>query len=140
MLSALQDLDRLYGEIEGEVFGDSASQALETAALTDPIIRNRQLIVRLGQMGARLSKNTAQWLQRRDRVSREEREQVRKLADPIRLRASRLLRCCEDRARQLETCLAGLQGELCQVRNGVRFLQSSRPARINYPKFIDSHG
>jgi len=33
-----------------------------------------------------------------------------------------------------------LEQELGHVRKGARFLQSSRPAKTNYPKFIDSHG
>lgn len=136
MLSALKELDRLYREIEGEVFGETASRKNDSAILS----RHRQLIARLEQAGVRVSEHVAQWLQRRDRVSPEEREQVRKLADPIRLRASRLLGYCKDCSTELEARLAGLRAELCQVRNGSRFLQSTRPARANYPKFIDSHG
>ena len=53
---------------------------------------------------------------------------------------SRLLGCCKEVAGKLEACLARLQGELFQLRNGARFLQSSRPVVANYPKFIDSRG
>ena len=140
MLSALKELDRLYLEIEGEVFGSSTCQGNRTAALSDPVIRNRQLIAQLEQVNARFSEYAAQWSRRRDHVPRQELEQIRKLAESTRIEASRLLDCCEDRIAQLEAGLARLQQELGQVRNGARFLQNSRPARTNYPKFIDSHG
>jgi len=141
MLSDLKELDRLYREIDGEVLGiPASSKGNDTAALSDPVIRNRQLISRMEQMNARFAECAGQWLRRRDRVPREEREQVRMLAEEVRHRASRLHACCGDRTAQLEAGLVRLQQELGQVRNGARFLQSSRPVRANYPKFIDSHG
>jgi len=136
MLSVLKDLDRLYGEIEGEVFGESAPEMNDSTVRS----RDRQLTACMEQASIRLSEVVELWLKRRDCISLEEREQVRELAVPIRLRASRLLGCCRGRLTELEARLSGLRGELCQVRNGERFLQSTRPARANYPKFVDSHG
>ncbi len=140
MFSALEELDRLYREIESEVFGNSASRGSGTAALADQVTRNLRLIGRLEQANVRFTEDAVHWLQRRDLVSQEERDQVRKLVEPLRLRAARLLGYSKDLAGELEVCLARLQGELCQLRNGARFLQSSRPVIANYPKFIDSHG
>jgi len=136
MLSVLKDLNRLYGEIEGEVFRESAS------GMNDSTVRSRdlQLIACMEQASIRLSELVELWLKRRDCISLEEREQVRELAEPIRLRASRLLGCCRGRLTELETHLSRLRGQLWEVQNGARFLQSARPARGNYPKFIDSLG
>jgi hypothetical protein len=125
MLSALKELDRLYREIEAEVFGGPDSGEGDTATLSDAVRSNRQLLARLEQASARLSESAAHWSARDDRIPREEREQIRRLAHSVRLRASRLL---------------WLQQELGHVRNGARFLRNSRPAKTNYPKFIDSHG
>ncbi len=136
MLSALKELDRLYDEIECGVLGESAPGANDSAALS----RNHQLIARLEQAGARFSEDLGRWLTKQGRTTPEEREQVRKLAGPIRLRASRLLGRCRDCSAELESRLSRLRGQLCEVQNGSRFLQSARPARANYPKFIDSLG
>ncbi len=136
MLTVLKDLGRLYGELEGEVFGESASGMNDSTVRS----RDRQLTADMERASIRLSELVELWLQRRDCVSLEEREQVRKLAEPIRLRASRLLGCCRGCLTALEARLSGLRGELCRVRNGERFLQSTRPPRANYPKFVDSHG
>jgi hypothetical protein len=140
MLSALKELDQLYRDIESEAFRGLPSQAIDEAALSNAAIRNRQLIARLDQVNQRFSESAAQWLGRQQLAPKEEREQVRRLAQEIRLKAARLLESCKGRSAQLEAVLTRLQKELGLVRNGARFLQSSRPARINYPKFIDSRG
>jgi hypothetical protein len=140
MLSALKELDRLYREIEAEVFGGPDSGEGDTATLSDAVRSNRQLLARLEQASARLSESAAHWSARDDRIPREEREQIRRLAHSVRLRASRLLGRCEEGVDRLEAGLLRLQQELGHVRNGARFLRNSRPAKTNYPKFIDSHG
>lgn len=140
MLSALKELDQLYREIEGELLGRLASTARDEAAITDAIDSSRQLIARLEQVNQRFSGSASQWLEQKERTSGEEREQVRRLAQDIRLRASSLLENCQDCSARLEAVLSRLQKELGRVRDGSRFLQSSKPARINYPKFIDSRG
>ncbi len=136
MLSALKQLDRLYDEVEREILGESAPGTNDSAALS----RNHLLIARLEQAGARFSEDVGRWLSKQDRITPEQREQVRLLAGPIRLRASRLLGRCRDCSAELESHISGLRGQLCEVQNGARFLQSTRPARANYPKFIDSLG
>jgi len=140
MLSTLEELDRLYCEIEDELLRSPSSGENSTAAISDSVTRNRQLLARLEQTSAGLSETAARWSRRADSIPREEREQVRRLADSARLKASRLLGCCEHLADRLDTSLAKLEQELGHVRKGARFLQSSRPAKTNYPKFIDSHG
>jgi hypothetical protein len=140
MLSALKELDQLYRDIEGEVFRNPASQAIDEAAVFHAALDNRKLIARLDQVNQRFSESAAQWFGRQQLASREEREQVRRLAEETRLKAARLLESCKGHGARLEAVLARLQKELGLVRNGARFLQSSRPARINYPKFIDSRG
>jgi hypothetical protein len=136
MLAALKDLDRLYDEIESEVLGESSSGTDDSVALS----RSQQLIARLEQAGTRIATDVRRWLEKQDQITLEEREQVRNLAGPIGVRASRLLARCRDRSAKLESRLSGLRGQLCEVQNGARFLQSTRPARANYPKFIDSLG
>jgi hypothetical protein len=140
MLTALKELDQLYHDIENEIFRSPASQAIDEAAVSQAAQHSRQLIDRADRVNQRFSESAARWLGRQKPASREEREQVRRLAEEIRQKAARLLESCTGRSAQLEAVLSGLQKELGLVRNGARFLQSSRPARINYPKFIDSRG
>ncbi len=140
MLSTLKELDRLYCKIEGELFGSSTSGKNDAAAISDAVTRSRHLLALLEQASGRLSESAADWSRRGDCIPREEREQVRRLADSARVKASRLLGCCGKLTDRLEASLVGLERELGHVRNGARFLQSSRPAKTNYPKFIDSHG
>jgi hypothetical protein len=139
MLSTLKELDRLYCKIEGELSGSSTPGKNDAAAICDAVTRSRQLLALLEQASGRLSESAADWSQRGDSIPRDEREQVRRLADSARVKASRLLGCCGALTHRLETSLVGLERELGHVRNGARFLRSSRPAKTNYPKFIDSH-
>lgn len=140
MLSTLEELDRLYREIEGELLTGSSSGENSTAAISGSVTRNRQLLARLERASAGLSESAAHWSRRADSIPRDQREQVRRLADSARLKASRLLGCCKQLADRLEASLVTLEQELGHVRKGARFLHSSRPAKTNYPKFIDSHG
>lgn len=141
MLSALKKLDQLYGDIASQVFGGSkASDRNSTDALSEPVIRSQHLVDRLKQAEARLTDLVGQWQDQHARMSAEDRNRIVAQAEAVRKKASGLLTCCEDRASQLKSGMLRLEHALGQVRRGTRYIQSSKAARINYPKFIDSQG
>ena len=141
ILLALKELDRLYSEVGSEMLGgSSACEWNGTATLSESIIRNRHLIVQLQQAQTRLVELAGQWQGERDHMAEEDRDRIAALAEKVRSRASRLMTCCKDRAAQLKAGILRLEHDLGQIRQGTRYMQSSKAARVNYPKFIDSHG
>jgi hypothetical protein len=140
-ISALKELDQLFSDIGSQVFGGSTEcDGDGMAALSEPVIRNQHLITRLTQAEARLADLVGQWPEQRNRVSAEERNRIIAQVEVARSKASRLMSCCEDRASQLRAGMLRLEHALGQIRQGTRYMRSSKATQINYPKFIDSHG
>jgi hypothetical protein len=141
ILSALKELDQLYSDIGSQVFGGPNTCAGDsTDDLSEPVIRNQHLLVRLKQAESRLADVVGRWQHERAHMSAEERDLITAQAEAVRCRASRLVTRCEERASQLKAGMLKLEHALGQIRQGARYLRSSKAVKINYPKFIDSHG
>ena len=77
-------------------------------------------------------------------LSRRLDPQSRAEAEPViaqaRAQALRLRDICSVHARRLESARAQMSQSRSRLRSGSQLLQSLKPIKNNYPKFIDSMG
>jgi len=141
MIFALEELSRLYGDLGASLCDDSERNPhAEAPDAVESILRSAQLIHSMEQASERLTALAAWWEQHRERLAPGDRDRVHRLAESTRTRVARILACCDRHSALLLGRKAGIEENLCRIRKGVRFLQSTRPPRTNYPKFIDSRG
>jgi hypothetical protein len=141
-VSDLRYLSELYARLHAEF----SAQTLEpgttahVSALSTAVLRNRELLDRIGQMNPRLLQLARDWKSFRDRLDPVSRSEVAQLAERVTSQASRLSEVCERRMRQLESGRNELQKAMVGVQTGSRYLASIKPGKTNYPKFLDSLG
>jgi hypothetical protein len=139
-VSELQYLSELYSRLHTEFSAQPLEACTDISMLSEAILHNRELLTRVEQMNSRLTQLAGEWASFWERLAPESRSAVKKLAAAANDQAVQLSAVCERRIRQLETGRNGLQKTLDGARTGSRYLASIKPAKTNYPKFLDSHG
>jgi hypothetical protein len=135
-ISELQYIDELYHRLRQEL----ARADSDDASLVGTVLRNEELMCRVGRLNERVSQLAEEWRVLKDRVEPALRRQVESLTLKIRADAEDLLRICTRDRGRLESNLDRLGRELQKLQKGFRHLDTVRPACTNYPKFIDSLG
>ncbi len=139
--SELQDLSVLYrGLHEKLADSEESDRSKGTTALIDTVLQNRELLSRIVQMDSRIGQLAIEWERIREGLDPVSRDSIRQLAESLRREASDLKEIVDRRAHQIECSRAHLEHKLGEIRRGEKFLESVKPIRINYPKFIDSLG
>ncbi len=139
--SELQYLSELYQRLEDELTRVGPCAATES---TDPTIRvilqNRELFARIDQMNGRAQQMVGEWVKFREHLDPQCRVQTQRLAATVAKQGAGLARMLAERASRVDAVRAKLAVELSELGKGSRFLQSVKPLKTNYPKFIDSLG
>ena len=140
-IRALEEVSRLYRELRVSL-SESPDQNLPTEApgAAEATLRSAPLIRSLERATARLAALSAWWRQHRERLAPGDRDRVCGLAETARTELSQTLACCNRHSSALMGRKTRIEADLGRIRKGARFLQSTRPAKTNYPKFIDSRG
>jgi len=136
--SELQYLSELYSRLHREL--ESPLKAGETTALTEAILRNRELFTRIDQMNGRLFQLAREWDNFRGDLAPATSSAVKALAESVKKQAAELSALMEQRNRQLTDGCRKLENTLGEIRRGARYLASVKPPKTNYPKFVDSVG
>jgi hypothetical protein len=141
-LSELHQLSELYDRLQTELSAQALDSGTEskTALLSGIILSNRDLLVRIRRMDARLLQVSREWEICRETLDPAFRLEVAKLAESLRNRAGKLSDICKRRIQQLELGRTEIQKTMEGVQTGSRYLASIKPAKTNYPKFVDSLG
>ncbi len=142
-MKALQSELRYLSELYGRLLGDLSRQSLDAGSvgtLSETILRNRDLLLRLEQMNSRSMQLSREWASVRERLGPDSRAEVTALAETVKGQAMQLFEICERRIRQLESGRQAFLEAMEGVRTGTRYLASIRPPKTNYPKFLDSLG
>ncbi len=139
VLSALEELSRLYHELHAAALASSAAEDTNaTVAVSESILRHRHVFLAVEKVQSSLSAMTGTWSP--EDGSPEVRQRCRELAAIARRKAETLIEICRERALLLESGLAAMRENLKQIDNGSRYLQSAQTATAFHPKFIDSVG
>ncbi len=137
--SELQYFSELYSRLSSEFASLSKSgQAGDSSATVACILRNEDLFARLEQMNSRLLQLATEWEQLSPQLDSASRRQTQQLAGKVREQALSLASLCEERILEIETLRGKLGWELGNIKKGARYLESVKPLKTNYPKFIDS--
>ncbi len=140
-LAELRYLSELYHSLQAEFTGLAGkSQAGNVAALIDTTLRNRELLGRIEQMNARIAQLSSEWDIFSGHLDPSTRKEILDLAESVRHHGTQLLLLCNALLEHLEARRGTLERQLDQLRQGSRYLQSVKPLRNNYPKFVDSLG
>jgi hypothetical protein len=141
-LSELQYLSELYGRLQTELSALplDAGAGSKTAILSETVLQNRELLARIDQMDARLLQLSQEWQSFRERLDPDSRSEVMKLAESVHSQAMQLSEICGRRIQHLESGRSEIRKAMEGVQSGSRYLASIKPAKTNYPKFVDSLG
>jgi len=107
-------------------------------ALVESILENRECLARIEQMNARVLQLSESWEKCRIDLDPESQNKIRDLAQASRNQALRLKELCARHAQKIQETRDLLGGKLEELGKGARYLQSVKPVKNNYPKFVDS--
>lgn len=137
----LQDLSALYRKLQETLaVSDEPGPREGTTALIQRVLQNRELLSCIEEMDSRIRQLVAEWEKSRDRLDPASRSSIRQTAETLRIEAMNLNRMVDECTQQIESSRVYLKQKLAEIQKGERFLESVKPIRINYPKFIDSLG
>ncbi len=139
--SELQTLSELYSSLSAELSGLARDNRPESpSATTRCILRNQALFARLERMNSRLDELAAEWEKLSPKLDVAARKKTRQLAARVREQAVNLWALSEARSQEIEALRSRLESALAGIKDGTKYLESVKPLRNNFPKFIDSHG
>ena len=139
--SELQYLSELYNRLRHELSLHPPQGAEpRLTALTETVLKNRELFIRVEQMNDRLAQLSEDWQSFREHLNPQPRKSIQALAASVTKQAAELALLMEQRRADLEEERCKLEKALDEVRQGARYLASVKPVKANYPKFVDSLG
>jgi archaellum component FlaC len=139
--SELQYLSELYSRLSAEFASlKQGSKPGKPSATVDFVLRNQELFARLEQMNARLHQLVKEWERFSPHLNPSSKKQAQQLIAKVREQALELTRLNQQRLTELEAFRAALVWELEELNRGNKYLDSVKPLKANYPKFIDSRG
>ena len=139
--SELQYLSELYSLLSAEFEGlKRTSGQSKPAATVDFVLRNHELFARLEQMNGRLHQLVKDWESFSPHLEPSAKEHAQRLIEKVQRQAHELALLNQERLTEVDAFRARLSGELEKLERGGRYLQSVKPLKANYPKFIDSRG
>jgi len=106
--------------------------------LADTILKNRECLVRIEQMNSHVLRLSNEWKQCRTTLDAQSEKEIRALAEAARAQAIRLQELCGRHVQKLQNVRDKLERDLAELEKGVQYLKSAKPAKNNYPKFVDS--
>ncbi len=131
----------LYHKLSSD-FADmrSVSQKSGAKAMVDFILQNRQSLDLIEGMTPRILRLANEWAQSREQLQNENCRQIQSLIAAARTQTQQLKEFCNIHVCELQTVRAELDRELAEIQKGIHYLESLKPVKGNFPKFIDSHG
>lgn len=141
LASAFRDLHEFYLKMMGELSEQlRPEKSMATQNIVESIIRNRDLLVEIEQMNTRIFELKEKWRKFRAHLDETSRAEVRALAAAAEEQAGQLHTLITHQLQTLNSLRIGLKKESDDLLAGIHFLNSIKPVKCNYPKFIDSMG
>ena len=139
LISEFQDVFTLYlklGEDLTKIM--SIDDSKDPHAFVKAVLQNRTSLERIAQMNSRVMQLCDAWRNCQAQMDQGTREKIHALADASKSQAKRLQELCGTHARKLQILRDKLGDNLAELGKGARYLNSMKPPKNNYPKFIDS--
>jgi hypothetical protein len=116
----------------------NSPESVDIQALSDVILDNRDRFAQIQQMNACVHQTSQDWQISRNRLDPGLQSEVEALLATSRAQATRMRQMCIIHAQRLQAARDRLEKEMVELNKGREFLESLKPVRSNYPKFIDS--
>ena len=140
-ISELHHLSELYQNLKREFTGLAGkAKSGNVTAVIDETLRNRELLGRIEQMNMRVAQLAQEWELVGNQIDASTRRAIVAFAASVRNQGTQLSLLCNGLLGELEARRGNLERQLADVRRGSRYLQSVKPVKNNYPKFVDSVG
>jgi chromosome segregation ATPase len=97
-----------------------------------------RILVRIERMNARVLQLAHDWEKCRDTLDSASADEVRDQIQQAKAQAIRLQEVCRLHAQKLQMTRNTLGERIAALGNAARHLESLKPIKNNYPKFIDS--
>ncbi len=139
IVSRLKDVYLLYASL-----GEELARVLDVdgskdcRALIESILQHRDCLARLKELNSSVLSLSSELAQARSKMNAESKDEIQPLAEAVRSQVIRLNELCGIHAERLKIARDKLERDLAELGRGARYLQSVKPPRNNYPKFIDS--
>ena len=139
LITEFQDVFTLYLKLGEELTKVlSINDTKDPRILVQSILQNRNCLDRIAQMNSRVMHLSDAWKKCRADLDPDSRKKIGDLAEAARTQAARLQELCGDQANKLQMACDELGEKLGEIGKGARYLDSMKPPKHNYPKFIDS--
>ena len=139
--SELAYLNELYSRLEGEISAASVPGPDDRVGLlAEVVLRNRDLLERIEQMNSRVQQMAEEWHKYDHCIDDPVRSEIRALAHGVAAQGEKLAVASGMAVKALANRVNALRGEMNALESGTRYLDSVKPPRTNYPKFVDSVG
>jgi hypothetical protein len=116
----------------------SINDSKDPGAFVKAILQNRDSLEQIAQMNSRVLQLSTAWKKCSAQLDPQVRDKVRALAEASSAQAQHLQKLCSLHAKKLQAVRDKLGENLAELGKGSRYLNSIKPAKNNYPKFIDS--
>jgi hypothetical protein len=139
LVSEFQEVFSLYlklGEDLTKIM--SIDDSKDPGAFVKAILQNRNSLEQIAQMNSRVMQLSDTWQKCRSQFDPATREKIRVLVDASRAQAKQLQELCGLHAKKLQVVRDRLGENLAELGKNGRYLNSIKPPKNNYPKFIDS--
>jgi hypothetical protein len=139
--SDLKHLNELYFKLEDELNSvKNIAVKNDNAALTESVLRNRACLAQIEQLNSQAIQLSKQFEQSGSQLDPDRRKEAQNLISSLRERALRLSQTCGIIIQRLEAAKADIEKEFSKMQKGINYLNSIKPVKNNYPKFVDSLG
>ncbi len=139
LAAGFQDVFRVYLKLSEELTKIiNAGDSNDPQALAKSILQNRDCLARIEQMNSSVFQLSDEWQKCRGSIDAKSRNEIRKLAEAAKAQAVRMKELCSIHVQKLQIARDKLEKDLVELGKGARYLESIKPAKNNYPKFIDS--
>ena len=135
-----QDVLDLYAKLTVDLkrIADAGTFEEDLQPLVQSILDNRDCLDEIQQLNKRLTQLYGDWKDREAAFSPSEGDEIRGVVDGVREQVRQLGKLCDAETEKIETWRKQLSGELANVGKGFRYLETIKPIKENFPKFIDS--
>jgi hypothetical protein len=139
LAAEFQDVFKFYLRLTQDFAGIlDENNSQNPQQLIESILRNRDSLTRIEQMNARIMQLSDTCDKCRVNLDLKSRKEIDNLAQAAKAQAIRLKELCGIHAQKIQATRDDLGRRMAEIGKGAQFLESIKPIRNNYPKFIDS--
>jgi hypothetical protein len=125
-------------EVLNRIF--SVDESLDKQALVRSILENQDSFMQIREMDARILELSEILVRCREELDPVDYETIKGISNAANSQALHIRELCLRHEQRVQSRRDQLAKELTDIRNSAQYLKVLKPAKNNFPKFIDSTG